>query len=137
MMMMPTHGLFAHKNPVFIFTQRIINYLGITPCVKGEKRTPLTWKAGLLLIVANSIHSGPLPGINCPPLTFQSPLTPSHPFAHTMLQCQHQQLWSSWSGTGSMNKDTQVISAVYYFTHLVAFYEDNILSFFLRYREIF
>jgi hypothetical protein len=26
---------------------------------------------------------------------------------------------------------------VYYFTHLVAFYEDNILSFFLRYREIF
>jgi hypothetical protein len=27
------------------------------------------------------IHSGPLPGITCPLLTFQSPLTPSHPFS--------------------------------------------------------
>ncbi len=80
--MLTTHGLFltcTQKFPLYIYTH-IIKYLDTTPCVKDEKRTLFTWKDGLLLMVVNPICSGSLPGINCPPLTFQSHLTPSHPF---------------------------------------------------------
>jgi hypothetical protein len=55
MMKLTTHGLFltCKKNSVFIFSQHIVNYLGITPYNTGKKKTPITWKANVLLMVAN------------------------------------------------------------------------------------
>ncbi len=85
MMMLTKHGLIltcTQKNYIFMFTQHIIIYLGITPCAKGERITALTWKVDFLLLWQIPIHSGPLPGINCPPLTFQPPPLPT-PLAHT------------------------------------------------------
>ncbi len=46
----------------------------------GEEKNTLSWKTNVMLMVANPIHFGPLLGINCPSLTFQSPSPPSHPF---------------------------------------------------------
>jgi hypothetical protein len=53
-------------------------------------------------------HSAPLLGINCPPLTFQSPLIPPTALAHTILQRWHQQFRSSWSGTVSYHLPANV-----------------------------
>jgi hypothetical protein len=65
------------KNSVFIFTQHIISYLGITPCVKVKKKTPLTWKADVLLMVANPHPLWSLAWYQLPSLYF--PISP-HPF---------------------------------------------------------
>jgi hypothetical protein len=68
-----THGLFL------TCTQKFCLYIYITsnqlfgpdPFFLQEiKKSPLTWKADVLLMVANTIHFGPLPGNNCPPFTF-------------------------------------------------------------------
>jgi hypothetical protein len=45
----------------------------------GEEKNTLSRKTNVMLMVANPIHFGPLLGINCPSLTFQSPLTPLSP----------------------------------------------------------
>ncbi len=84
MMMWPHMVYFKLLNTkmLSLFTQHIISYLGITPFVKGERKTPLPWKADVLLMVANPYPLWSLAwySINCPTLTFQSPLTHSHPF---------------------------------------------------------
>ncbi len=117
MMMLTTHGLFltCTQNSIFIFKQHLINFLGITPYplaleVQGKLNLlgrPMSSSWWRIPIQSWSwwwipIHSGPLPGINCPPLTFQSPLTPPPPLAQTILQWRHQQFRSSWSRTTSI-----------------------------------
>jgi hypothetical protein len=54
--------------------------LGITPCVKEERKTPLTWKAGVLLMVANPHPSRSLAWYQLPSPYFPISPHPSHPF---------------------------------------------------------
>ncbi len=91
----------------FIFTQYTINqYLHnvqtviIEPLAKLINNPDLLGGPVFCSWWQNLIHSGPLPGSNCPTLWLLhlSPL--SHPPAHiTLLQRQHRQSWSSLSGT--------------------------------------
>jgi hypothetical protein len=74
------HFLNAHRNSIFIFTQHIINYSGTNPHFKEKEKTPhLLGRPTSCSWWRITIRSGPLFGINCPPLTFQSPLHPYPP----------------------------------------------------------
>jgi hypothetical protein len=67
---------------MFIFTQHIINYYGTNgtnPRLKEKEKQPTYLGSRRFAHGDKSIHSGPLSGIKCPPLTFQSLLTPTYP----------------------------------------------------------
>ncbi len=83
MMKLTTHGLFltCKKNSVFIFSQHIVNYLGITPYNTGKKKTPITWKANVLLMVANPHPLWSLAWYQLPSPYFPIPLHLFRPFS--------------------------------------------------------
>jgi hypothetical protein len=63
-----------------MFTQHIINYLGLTPCIKGERRTPLTWKVDVLAMVANPRPLWSLAWYELPSPYFPNSTHPLPPF---------------------------------------------------------
>ncbi len=72
MMMLTTDGLFltCTQNSIFLFTQHIIIYLGQPPCKKLQRKPRLLGRPTFYSWWPIRIHSGPLPGSNCPPLTY-------------------------------------------------------------------
>jgi hypothetical protein len=61
-----------HTNILSVYLQITCNQLFGPDLffLQEKKKFPLTWKADVLLMVANPIHFGPLPRNNCPPFTF-------------------------------------------------------------------
>jgi hypothetical protein len=78
------HGLFltcTQKFYIYIYTthNQLFGHKQHQPSLKGKGKTP--YLLGRLTSCSwwrIPIHSDPLSGINCPSLTFQSPLTPTH-----------------------------------------------------------
>ncbi len=85
MMMQTTHGLFLtcmQKFYIYIYTthNQLFGHKRHKPSFKGKGKTPhLLGRPMSCSWWRIPINSAPLSGINCPPLTFQSPLTPTHP----------------------------------------------------------
>jgi hypothetical protein len=79
------HGLFltcTEKFYIYIYQthNQLFGRKRYKPLFKEKRKTPhLLGKPTFCWWWQIPIQSGPLPGINCLPLTFQSPLTPTHP----------------------------------------------------------
>jgi hypothetical protein len=129
--MLTTHGLFltcTQKFYLHIYTthNQLFGHNPLSPSVKGERNPHLLGRLMACSWWRIPIHSGPLPDINCPPLTFQSPLTPSHPFGPYYITLTTSTI------SVILVQNTTCHPAWVYFTHLVIFYENDLLLFFLR-----